>query len=175
MVHQCLAMRTSLVMTLLGPDRPGLVELLSATIADNQGNWLESRMSHLSGQFAGILRIECDESAADQLAAKLRQLSADDLAVEVIVSSAGKPASRVEVEIDVVGNDRPGIVRSLAAVVAEAGGNVEDLTTRLESAPMAGHPLFHAKGRVSLPQGGDPAVLSTAIEGLGEDLSVTVS
>jgi glycine cleavage system regulatory protein len=167
-------MRTSLVMTLLGPDRPGLVELLSTTIAENQGNWLESRMSHLSGQFAGILRIECEESAADQLAGELRQLSSHDLAVEVIVSSTADAETRVEVEIDVVGNDRPGIVRSLAAAVAEAGGNVEDLTTRLESAPMAGHPLFHATGRVSLPADADPAVLAGAIEDLGHDLSVRV-
>ena len=55
--------------------------------------------------------------------------------------------------------------------VAEAGGNVEDLTTRLESAPMAGHPLFHATGRVSLPADADPAVLAGAIEDLGHDLS----
>ena len=80
----------------------------------------------------------------------------------------------MEVEIDVVGNDRPGIIRRLAAVVAEAGGNVEDLTTRLESAPMAGHPLFHASGRLSLPADADQATLTTAIEDLGEDLSVTI-
>jgi len=161
-------------MTLLGPDRPGLVELLSTTIADNGGNWLESRMSHLSGQFAGILRIECEESAADQLAGQLRQLSTHGLSVQVIVSTAVDAGKRVEVEIDVVGNDRPGIIRRLAAVVAEAGGNVEDLTTRLESAPMAGHPLFHASGRLSLPADADQATLTTAIEDLGDDLSVTI-
>jgi len=161
-------------MTLLGPDRPGLVELLSTTIADNGGNWLESRMSHLSGQFAGILRIECEESAADQLAGQLRGLSTHGLSVQVIVASATEAGPRVEVEVDVVGNDRPGIIRQLAAVVAEAGGNVEDLATRLESAPMAGHPLFHASGRLSLPADADQATLISAIEDLGDDLSVTI-
>jgi len=58
-------------MTLLGPDRPGLVELISTTIADNGGNWLESRMSRMAGRFAGILRASVPEASADALIAAL--------------------------------------------------------------------------------------------------------
>jgi glycine cleavage system regulatory protein len=168
-------MTTSLVMTLLGPDRPGLVEAVSTIVAEHGGNWLESRMSRLSGQFAGILRIECSTERAESLAAALRDLTGSGLAVQVIADGGGDPGPRVEVEVDVVGNDRPGIVRRLAAAVAGAGGNVEELATTLESAPMAGHPLFHATGRVSLAPGSDPDALAAAIEDLGEDLSVQVS
>lgn len=173
-MHQWAVMTTSLVMTLLGPDQPGLVEMVSTAVAEHDGNWLESRMSRLSGQFAGILRIECPSTMADALAARLRDLSSEGIAVQVIVESTVEPDPRVEVTIDVVGNDRPGIVRCLAAAVAAAGGNVEELATRLESAPMAGHPLFHATGRVSLQADANPASLATAIEDLGEDLSVRV-
>ena len=168
------AMKTSLVMTLLGPDRPGLVELLSTTVADHGGNWLEGRMARLSGQFAGILRIECSPDDADPLVEALRGLSHQGLQVQVIVEHAKVPDPRVSLSIDVVGNDRPGIVRRIAAAVVGAGGNIEEFSTRLESAPMAGHPLFHATGIVSLPADGDPARLVTAIEYLGDDLAVTV-
>lgn len=173
-VHQLAAMTTSLVMTLLGPDRPGLVEAVSTTVAEHGGNWLESRMSRLSGQFAGILRIECPSARADSLAESLRALSTQGIAVQVIAESTVDPEPRIEVGIDVVGNDQPGIVRRLAAAVAGAGGNVEELATTLESAPMAGHPLFHATGRVSLPSDADPDALASAIEDLGQDLSVQV-
>ncbi len=44
-----------LVLTLIGPDRPGLVEAVAEPIAAHGGNWLESRMAHLAGQFAGIV------------------------------------------------------------------------------------------------------------------------
>ena len=48
----------NLVLTLIGPDRPGLVEAVAQPIAANGGNWLESRMAHLGGKFAGILRVD---------------------------------------------------------------------------------------------------------------------
>jgi glycine cleavage system regulatory protein len=62
---------TSLILTVIGADRPGLVEALAATIATHQGNWLESRMAHLAGKFAGILRLEVADERADALAAAL--------------------------------------------------------------------------------------------------------
>jgi glycine cleavage system regulatory protein len=49
-------MSLSLVLTVIGDDRPGLVERLSAAIGKHGGNWLQSSMSHLSGKFAGIVR-----------------------------------------------------------------------------------------------------------------------
>ena len=63
-------MRRSLVLTLLGPDRPGLVEAMAALIARHGGNWLESRMASLAGEFAGILRVEVDEDSAAELGAR---------------------------------------------------------------------------------------------------------
>ena len=51
-------MQRLLVMTVIGQDRPGLVESVAALVAENGGNWLESRMSRLGGHFAGILRVE---------------------------------------------------------------------------------------------------------------------
>ena len=70
-------MRRSLVLTLLGPDRPGLVEAMAALIARHGGNWLESRMASLAGEFAGILRVEVDEDSAAALESALRSLEAD--------------------------------------------------------------------------------------------------
>lgn len=165
-------MKTYLVMTVLGPDRQGLVRALSSRIADLGGNWLESRMARLAGQFAGILRVECAEADADQLIAELK--SFDGLSIHAIREKAGDSPALRTLTIDVVGNDRPGIVKQLAAAIAGAGGNVEELVTGLESAAMSGQALFRAKGTVSLPEGADEAALVAAIEKLGTDLSVDV-
>lgn len=168
-------MTTNLVMTVLGPDRTGLVRSLSDTVAAHGGNWLESRMARFAGQFAGIVRVECAPDAADTLIAKLSALGAEGLTVQTVREDRADTVPRRTLAVDVVGSDRPGIVRELSAAIANAGGNVEELHTGLESAAMSGHPIFRARGIVSIPESTDPAALTNAIEGLGGDLSVDVA
>lgn len=167
-------MPKSLVMTILGPDRPGLVESLSATIADHGGNWLESRMAQLAGHFTGILRVECPEGQAEALLEALRHLGASGLTVQAVEETARGTSRDRCLRFDVMGNDRPGIIKQLAAAIAAAGGNVEELNSDLESAPMAGHPVFHATGTACVGPDFDESTLVTALENLGPDLSVTV-
>jgi len=168
-------MHAPLVMTVLANDRPGLVSSLSETIASHGGSWQESRMARLAGQFAGILRVECPADQSAALLASLAALESQGISVQARLEAATPASPRESMTLDVVGNDRPGIIRALSAAIAAAGGNVEDLATSLESAPMSGHPIFHATGRVSLATGGDPAAMIAAIENLGPDLSVSVA
>jgi len=168
-------MKSSLVMTVLGTDRPGLVSALADTVASHGGNWLESRMARLAGQFAGIVRIECPADTLDALISDLQIPGAYGLTILAVREEVAEPVARRTLIVDVVGNDRPGIVRELSAAVAQAGGNIEELTTGLESAPMSGQPMFRAHGIVSIPEDTDTAVLTAAIECLGGDLTVDVS
>ena len=165
-------MKSYLVMTVLGNDRPGLVSSLADTVASHGGNWLESRMARLAGQFAGIVRIEC---APDTVDALIHELQIPGLTITAVRELEDEPAARRTLVVDVVGNDRPGIVRELSAAVANAGGNIEELTTGLESAPMSGHPMFRAHGIVSIPENTATEVLVAAIEKLGGDLTVDLS
>ena len=167
-------MKTYLVMTVLGTDRPGLVSSLADTVAAHGGNWLESRMAKLAGQFAGIIRIECPSDAADALTAEL-QAPNTGLTVTLAREEEAEPAARRTLAVDVMGHDRPGIVKELTAAVASAGGNIEELTTGLESAPMSGHLMFRAQGVISIPEDTDVSILTDAIEHLGGDLTVDVS
>ncbi len=173
----CLActMKSYLVMTVLGTDRPGLVSSLADTVAAHGGNWLESRMARLAGQFAGIVRIECAPDAADALIKELQTPGNSGLTVLAVREESEDTAARRTLVVDVMGNDRPGIVRELSAAVASAGGNIEELTTGLESAPMSGHPMFRAHGVISIPENTETSTLTAAIEGLGGDLTVDLS
>lgn len=169
-----MVMNASVVMTVLAADRPGLVSALSETIAAHGGSWQESRMARLAGQFAGILRVECPATQTDALLAALGGLESQGISVQARREQAASAPARETLSLDIVGNDRPGIIRALSAAIAGAGANVEDLSTSLESAPMSGHPIFHAQGLVSLAADGDPAALIAAIEKLGPDLSVSI-
>jgi glycine cleavage system regulatory protein len=76
-------MQVPLVMTIIGPDRTGLVESVARVVADHGGNWLESRMSRLGGEFAGILRIELPVEKRQMLLDALQALQGRGLTVVV--------------------------------------------------------------------------------------------
>ncbi|MBB07136.1 MAG: glycine cleavage system protein R [Roseibacillus sp.] len=162
----------NLVMTLIGPDRPGLVEEVSATVAGHGGNWLESRMSHLAGNFAGLLRVTCPEEHYGDLLKALRSL--ENLTLSVSEEIPEEASRQKVITFDVVGNDRPGIIQELASSIVRAGGNVEELASNLESAPHAGHPVFRASGSVAVTADFDENGLIAALEALGPDLAVSL-
>lgn len=60
-------MRTSLIVTFVGSDKPGLVQHIASVISAQDGNWLESRMTQLGGKFAGIVRVSVDSTQCDAL------------------------------------------------------------------------------------------------------------
>jgi len=168
-------MNSTLVMTIISADRPGLVGQLSAVIAEHGGNWLESRMAHLGGHFAGILRIKLPAEQEGRLLAALRALESQGLTVHTHADSAA-PAKRGQlVTVTVVGHDRPGIVRQISQVFAQLRVNVEDLASHCESAPMSGETHFHATATVQLPANCTLDQLRQALEALATDLMVDIS
>jgi glycine cleavage system regulatory protein len=164
-----------LVLTLIGPDRPGLVEAVAEVVAKHGGNWLESRMAHLAGKFAGILRVEIAAEKAASLQTALGELGSRGLKVVGEASGeAGQPAAGRTMALELVGLDRPGIVREISQLLANGGANVEELATDRSSAPMSGEMLFHAKARVRLPGDADLAGLRAALERLASDMLIEI-
>jgi glycine cleavage system regulatory protein len=164
-----------LVLTLLGPDRPGLVELVAAVVAKHNGNWLESRMTHLAGQFAGLLRAELPEA---ELPAAMQALAAlEARGLKVIATAATRPTAPTPEKVmmlELVGLDRPGIVREISQFLAASGVNVEELITNRNSAPMSGEMLFEARARVRVPAGSSVPSLRAGLERLASDLVVEI-
>lgn len=169
-------MRTTLLLTAIGADRTGLVESLAQKIAAVGGNWEESRLARLGGQFAGIVLVTIDSARSDQLVASLRELDASGLQVtarSVPTPTAATTGTRVR--LTVTGGDRPGIVRDVSRILAERGVNVEELESSMGSAPMSGEALFVARARLLVPTELPLASLRTALEGLGNELMVDLS
>ena len=168
-------MRISLVMTLIARDRPGLVDAISSVIASHDGNWLESRMSRLGGQFAGILRIELPSETKDSLIESLRALDASGLTVSVQQDTPAAENPGETRVLEVVGHDRPGIVRQISHALAKHGVNVEEISSEVASAAMSGEPLFKARARVTLPDGCNAAQLQQELEKIAADLIVDLN
>ncbi len=167
-------MNTSLVLTLIGADRPGLVESVAQIVAGRGGNWLESRMARLGGQFAGIARVEVATVQEPGLRAALAALESQGLKVVVTQDPAGAAAVQQgrAVKLELVGQDRPGIVHQVSHVLATHRVNVEDLRTECVEAPMAGGTLFRAEAELLVPAAADMAAIRGDLEKIAADLMV---
>jgi len=165
--------RLSLILTVIADDRPGLVGELSAAVSAHRGNWLESSLAQLAGKFAGIVRVEADEADAAALQAAVERLP--NLAVAVTRAGGGPVIAGRRLTLELVGNDRIGIVREVAAVLAKHSVNVEKLATRTESGPMASGTLFRAEALLTAPPALDTRTLKADLEAISNDLMVEFS
>lgn len=170
-------MAHTLILTVCAADRPGIMSRISSIIQDGGGNWLESRMARLGGQFAGIVRVSCEnEPSADALQKVFEGILSEGIQVDCHVEGQIQeiPFSRC-LQVDIHGNDRPGIVSQLTRAISQAGANVEELNTSIESAAMAGHSIFHVSGRICLPEKTSNDEILEIIENLSDDLNVEVT
>jgi len=169
-------MQRSLVMTIIGEDRPGLVDSVASLVAGHGGNWLESRMSRLGGQFAGILRAEVPSEREHSLLSALETLAEQGLNVVVHADKTKAVAAKRPFSVlDIVGQDRPGIIREISHALASFGVNVEELHTECVSAAMSGETLFKARATLSIPESCNLQELLKTLEKIAADLFVDVS
>jgi glycine cleavage system regulatory protein len=170
-------MQVPLVMTVIGKDRTGLVESLAEIVAGHGGNWLESRMCRLGGEFAGILRIHVPAGRQAELLRALKALESRGLSVVAHADEKSVPATDGGplTLLEIVGHDRPGIVREISRVLAAQGVNVEELSSECVSAAMSGETLFKARVRLQLPARCDSAALRRELEKIASDLVVDIS
>jgi glycine cleavage system regulatory protein len=163
-----------LVLTLIGPDHPGIVDSVSEVVDAHGGNWLESRMAHLAGKFAGVLCVEVAEDRAAALEEALARLETSGLKVIVERSVPVEATRQHAMEIDLLGLDRPGLVHEISALLAAHRINVEELATDRTAAAHSGDLVFHARVNVVIPGDVDVAAVRGDLERLAGDLMVEI-
>ena len=166
-----------LVLTVIGEDRPGLVEALAELIAEHAGSWDESRMARLAGHFAGVVQVHVPDERAAGLIEALSGLAQRGLEVAVVDSdwSMAEADHRDAFRLELVGQDRPGIVREISSALAALGVSVQELRTVVESAPMSGERIFRAQAELAPPPGVDLDKIRGALERLADDMMVDIS
>lgn len=167
---------TSLVLTVIAPDQPGLVEQLSQTIVAHQGNWLESSMSRLAGKFAGILIVSVPDNQIPPLTEALSALESQGL--KVIAERSSDPQTDTggnSISISLIGSDHPGIVHDISQVLSGYQINVERLGTELFSGSMSAEKLFKADADLLVPASVDLDDLQQSLEEIASDLMVDIT
>lgn len=154
------------LLTVNGEDKKGLVEGLATAIENLGGNWLQSRLCRLEGQFAGIVNIEFQQTPQD-LPETVQSLTCQWKQVEEETSQVEESALA---SIRIMAADRPGIVKQISHILAVGGANVEEIESRVRSAPFSGERMFEAVYQISLDQQVDKEKLRVGLEGLAEEL-----
>ncbi len=166
-----------LVLTFVGDDRPGLVNAISETIAAHGGTWLESRSAQLAGKFAGILLVNVPDAKLAELESSLLRLETAGLRV-TIEPGAGAPAAAKParlIRLDILGNERPGIVRDVTKTLTDLGVNIEEFSSGLEREPFTGVEMFRASARLRAPDGLSLDDLRKALERLASEIMVDLA
>lgn len=169
------SINTQIVLTIIAQDRPGIVQAVSKTLKTHGGNWTESSMSSLAGHFAGILLASVPQDQAEACIADLHALETGG--VRIIAQACDAPEESTPChtwELELVGNDRPGIVNEITQILERHHVNVAELETEVEAASMGGAELFKARARLLVPETSNIGALETEIEDLANDLMVEI-
>jgi methionyl-tRNA formyltransferase len=143
---------TSLVVSIVGADRHGIVSALSEQAQLFGANWAASRMARLAGQFAGMVHFEVPRANADGLATALRTLASSGLQVVVAKSDdTSLPNALRGVELELVGDDRRGIVSGLTRILAERGVSIENIHTEIVRGGVTGKQIFKIGAHLLVP------------------------
>ena len=163
-----------MVLTVIGDDRPGLVSAVSVPISAHGASWERSQMSRLAGKFAGIVLVTVADERLDALTADLMAL--EDEGIHVALERTDEPIEResVRLHLELLGSNHAGIVAEVSASLAACGVSVEELTTDVREAPMAGGSLFEARAVLTAPVTTNTEALAAMLEGLADELMVEI-
>ena len=156
-----------LVLTAVGPDRPGLVNEISSMVLAAGANLEDSRMAILGGEFALLVLVSGEQQAIDAVESRGREAS-ERLGLRLLTKHTTSPRATGDFlphRIRVEGVDRPGIVQRVAAVLEGRGVNVASLESRLAYAPESGTPMFILEAALQIPS-------ALALADLRRELSV---
>lgn len=166
---------TNLILTVMAKDKPGIVKFLSDAVFEQQGSWLESSLSRLGGQFAGIVSVQIPAGNLNAFKTAISGVDAAGITVRIqsqeVLQGEKLPTAMIQLEA----NDRQGIIDEISTILASKKVNIEKIITGCVSASMAGYDLFQAEITVGLPEGFEEDDLQALLEGLSDDVMVSVT
>ena len=168
-------MSQELVVTAVGPDRPGIASDFTGHVHASGANLADSRMMNLRGHFALIALVEGEPSALEGVKSRLREASSK-MGLTFEFSAAPKAAGLkgVPFRLKTYSMDQPGIVHKVTTFLREQGINIEELETSLESAPFMGTPVFTMEIVMLVPSAANVKTLRRSLEELGDTLNCDV-
>ena len=163
----------SILVSVLGEDKPGLIDGLSEIILSYEGDWVESRMSSFEGKFAGIIKVNVPSKNIDKLGKKL---VASNLGLKIVCeetkSHALQPFKSYNIEL--IGQNHTGIINKLSHALVALGGNVEEIKSEIIEASMSGEKLFKAEITLHIPTTVEEYVIRDQLEDIANEMMVEI-
>lgn len=168
-------MKTPLILSVVGSDRPGLTEALAEAVLAAGGNWLDSHLSRLGGLYVGSVLVELEAEGVERLREAVRAVDARGLEVRIAPAVEGPGPAGEAVRFSLVGQDRPGIVRQVTGVLSGLDVNIETFESRISAEPHSGAALFNLEARLRLPPGVAAETVQAALEAISTEIMVDIS
>ena len=165
-------MTARVILSAVGSDRPGLTQALADAVFAAGGNWLESHLSRLGGKYVGAVLVEIDAAKLPGLQQAIGQVDAAGLHVSLVAAGEDPAGPSQPLTVDLVGQDRPGIVREVTTVLAGLGANIEELSSGAESGAWSGERLFRLSARLAVPHGISSDQVRDALEAISGEIMV---
>jgi glycine cleavage system regulatory protein len=165
------------VLSVVGSDRPGLTKALAAAVLSADGNWLESHLSRLGGLYVGAVLVDLEAERVEDLRTAVRAVDAHGLQVRIVsaIDGHGGGEAGEALQFSLVGQDRPGIVDQVTAVLSGLDANIETFETWIDSGSHSGVALFHSKALLRLPPDLPAEKVQAALEDISAEIMVDVS
>jgi glycine cleavage system transcriptional repressor len=165
-----------LIISAVGPDRPGIVGELTGHLHHLGGNILDSRMVNLRGQFVMMILLEVAEDTAAKVAKDLPG-KAESMGLRVFIdqqAAANRAQPGLRYRLKTYSMDQPGIVARLTNMLREHGVNIEELAAHQQSAAFAGSALFVTEMSLTIPPTAELRRLRTDLQAVCNQLNCDV-
>jgi methionyl-tRNA formyltransferase len=167
---------TSLVVSIVGADRHGIVSLLADRAQRYGANWAASRLTRLASEFAGTVHFEVPRENADALENALRGLESSGLQIVIARSDgASVPDSLRSVELELIGEDRVGIVSRLTKILAERSVSIESIHTEIIRSGVSGKQTFKIEAHLLVPAALSVDALRLELGTLASEMMVDIA
>lgn len=166
---------SAVILTVQGSDRPGLTRALAEAVHRAGGNWQESRLARLGGQYVGAVLVHIDDAHRAALEAALVTIDPATLTIGMVAAVPDSAAAGAPLALEIVGADRPGIVREVTAVLAGMHVNIEDFDSMVDDGAWSGERIFRARASLTVPPGTAPESVIEALEAISGEIMVDVT
>ncbi|MEM9359396.1 MAG: ACT domain-containing protein, partial [Pseudomonadota bacterium] len=144
-------MNQQFVLTVVTKDKPGIVQAVSEVVASHGGNWTDSSMVRLGGEFAGIVLVSLPGEHLDAMQSELAALASQGIAVTIQQAASEQAMQGLTAQLTLSGMDHPGIVRDISTALAESGVSIDEIQTELFAGSMTGQQMFSASAKIVIP------------------------
>ena len=163
----------SLIISVVGSDRSGIVSEISGIITSHGGNVEESRMTRLGSDFTIVMLVMVDSKWEESLVVTLQAIK--ELSIITKATESNTVITGENCQIFLNGADNEGIVNVISKYLSKKSMNILDMETHISNAPVTGTPLFNLMAITTIPSNIDLSEIQSDLSLIAQKLGVEIT